>query len=242
MDCVILAGGLGTRMRPLTATMPKNLLPVLGQPFASHQLAHLAAQGVKRVVYAIGHMGQAIRDYVGDGRTWGVDVTYADEGSQLQGTAGALRVAYQSGLLPERFFVLYGDSYLPTAFRPVWTAFEMSRQPALMTIFRNDGRWETSNVLYDDNGRVLYDKHRRSASAPRMRHVDYGLSVMERGVIERYVRPEGKADLADVFETLSIEGNLAAYEVSERFYEIGSPSGLTDLEWYLEYGGTGARV
>lgn len=242
MDCVLLAGGLGTRMRPLTARMPKNLLPVLGEPFAAHQLDLLAGEGVRRVIYCIGHMGEAVRDYVGDGSRWGLSVAYADEGEELQGTAGALRVAHQAGLLPDEFLVLYGDSYLPSNYRDVWNAFQQSGAPALMTVFRNEGRWETSNVLYQPGEAMVYDKRRTGPRAAEMRHVDYGLSVLKRSVIEDYVPPTGKADLADVFERLSREGRLAAYEVAQRFYEIGSPAGLADLEDFLERTRTGREV
>lgn len=234
MHCVILAGGLGKRMLPLTETMPKNLLPVLGMPFAAWQLSWLAAQGVKDVLYCVAHMGEQIREYVGDGSRWKIRVRYADEGPELMGTAGALRAAHRIAVLPERFLLLYGDSYLPVPVRPVWDAFVNGKSPALMTVFRNEGRWDTSNVAFENDRILIYDKFRTHPLTPKMRHIDYGLSALHRSVVEHLVPSAGPADLAAVFHQLSLAKNLAGYEVSERFYEVGSPQGLDDLERYLK--------
>jgi N-acetyl-alpha-D-muramate 1-phosphate uridylyltransferase len=230
MQCVILAGGLGTRMRPLTDEVPKALLPVAGAPFVEHQLALVAHQGFDRVVFCIGHHGAMLRDVVGDGARFRLDVLYADEGEHLRGTAGALRVAFDAALLDEQFAVLYGDSYLPIDVRPVWTAFEECGAPALMTVLRNDDRWDTSNAAYAEGRVTRYDKHDPD---PTMRYVDYGLSLLGRDVVPARVPPGAVGDLADVFHALSLEGNLAGYEVSQRFYEAGSPTGLADLEAFL---------
>ena len=222
MQCVILAGGLGTRMRPLTDTLPKTLLPVRGRPFAWYQLDWLVRHGVTEVVYCIGHQGDQIRDYW-ESQPSPVALRFVDEGEQLRGTAGALRLALTEGALDESFFVLYGDSFLPVDFAPIWTAFQSSHAAALMTVLRNEGRWDSSNVVYS-NGRVtLYDKR---SSNPEMFYIDYGLSAFRRAVIEE----ADEADLCALFHRLSLAGDLAGYEVTERFYEIGSPQGLRDLE------------
>lgn len=234
MQCVILAGGLGTRMLPMTARVPKVLLPVCGQPFAHHQLSWLARQGVDEIVFSIGHQGTQIREYVGDGRRWSLSVKYVDEGNELRGTAGALRLALDSGVLAEAFLVIYGDSFLPVPFPPIWDAFEQSGLPALMTVFRNAGQWDTSNVLFESNNIILYDKTRRDPRSDAMRHIDYGLSALHRLTLQRWV-PEGiRMDLAEVFHQLSLQSCLAGFEVHQRFYEIGSPRGLADLEAYLD--------
>lgn len=231
-QCVILAGGLGLRMRPMTERIPKALIPVRGVPFAHHQLAWLAAQGVRCVVYSIGMKGDMIRDYVGDGSGWGLAVTYVDDGAELKGTAGALRLALDAGVLGDAFFVLYGDSFLPIDIPPVARAFAASGAPALMTVFRNHGQWDTSNVVYADGRVVAYDKERREPCAD-MVYIDYGFSVLARTVVEEHVPPAAVLDLAALFRALSRQGRLAGYEVAERFYEIGSPDGLRDLEAYL---------
>jgi prepilin-type processing-associated H-X9-DG protein len=237
-QCVILAGGLGTRMRPLTDRIPKALIPVCGVPFAHHQLAWLAASGVRRVVYSLGMMADLIRESVGDGSHWGLDMTYVDEGTTLRGTAGALRLALDVGALDSAFYVLYGDSFLPIEIATVAHAFRESGLPALMTVFRNAGQWDRSNVLYADGRVVLYDKASRDPRAAQMKFIDYGFSAFRRTVIEERVPAGTVADLAVLFEGLSREGQLAGYEVSARFYEVGSPEGLRDLEAYLANQGT----
>lgn len=235
MQCAILAGGLGTRMLPRTETVPKSLIPVRGEPFAGHQLTLLARQGVDRVVFCVGYRGDMLRDFVGDGSRWGVDAAFVDEGGELRGTAGALRLALDADVLDDAFFVLYGDSYLPIAYPPVWDAFASAGLPALMTVFRNEGRWDASNTVYRDGRVVRYEKGCPDPAAAGMAYLDYGLAVLSRGVVEEV--PAGEvADLADVYRRLSVAGRLAGYEVYERFYEIGSEAGLRDLDDHLGRG------
>jgi NDP-sugar pyrophosphorylase family protein len=226
MQCVILAGGLGTRMRPLTETCPKTLLPVAGHPFAHYQLHWLAAQGVTEVVYCIGHQGDRISRYWSEEPAPVPSIRYVDEGEQLRGTAGALRLAREQGALDESFFVIYGDSFLPVEFGLIWRAFQTSGQPALMTVLRNEGRWDRSNVIYQPGQVVRYDK----AAAPGMQYIDYGLSCFRRDTLKDFTH----ADLSLLFHDLSVAGRLAGFEVHQRFYEIGSPDGLRDFERYLQ--------
>lgn len=228
MQCVILAGGLGTRMRPLTDACPKTLLPVCGRPFAYHQLHWLAAQGVTEVVYAIGHQGELIRDYWLREPPPVPSVRYVDEGGHLRGTGGAIRLVLEQGVLEESFLVIYGDSFLPVDFAPIWQAFQSSGQPALMTVLRNEGRWDRSNAIYEDGRVVLYDKTANAA----MRYIDYGLSVFRRDLFEPI--PDKVFDLSTLFRDLSVRGELAGFEVHQRFYEVGSPDGLAALEQYFE--------
>jgi NDP-sugar pyrophosphorylase family protein len=227
MQCVILAGGLGTRMRPLTDTCPKTLLPVCGRPFAYHQLRWLAAQGIDEIIYCIGHQGEMIRRYWDSEPKPVRSIRYVDEGEQLRGTGGALRLAHQQGVLDESFLVIYGDSFLPVEFAPVWRSFHASGMPALMTVLRNQGRWDRSNVVYENGRLILYDKR----TNPRMQHIDYGLCAFRRELFDQ--TPE-VFDLAMLLHQLSSEGQLAGFEVQQRFYEIGSPQGLSDLEHYLD--------
>jgi NDP-sugar pyrophosphorylase family protein len=228
MQCVILAGGLGTRMLPLTESCPKTLLPAGGRPFAWHQLRWLAKQGITDVVYSIGHYGDMIRRYWAKEAPPIRSLRYVDEGEVLRGTAGALRLAREEGVLDETFFVIYGDSFLPVEFGPVWRAFQGSEQPALITVLRNEGRWDRSNVIYQPGRVVLYDK----AAAPGMQYIDYGLSCFRRDLFDDHT----PADLAVLFHHLSISGRLAGFQVHERFYEVGSPNGLRDFEQYLVTG------
>ena len=229
MQCVILAGGLGTRMWPETKTIPKTLLPIAGTPFATWQLSWLARSGIDSVVYCVGHLGRLIRDHVGDGACWGLSVRYVDEGDHLLGTAGALRLAYDEGALAEDFLVLYGDSWLQVDPARVLRAARGRREPALMTVFRNDGRWDGSNVVLQDTRVARYAKG-LDKPPPEMCWIDYGLLAFRRGVIAERVPPNVPEDLAPLCGKLADDGLLAGFEVSQRFYEIGSVAGRNELE------------
>jgi NDP-sugar pyrophosphorylase family protein len=227
MPAAILAGGLATRLRPLTERVPKALVEVAGEPFLAHQLRLLASRGFGCVVLCLGYLGGMVREYAGDGAPFGLRVEYSFDGDVPLGTAGAIRKALP--LLGERFFVLYGDSYLPCDYAAVEKAFDDSGKPALMTVFRNEGRWDASNVEFA-GGRILaYDKRNRTE---RMRHIDYGLGAFRAEVFRAL--PEGPADLAAVYGDLLRRGELAGYEVGERFYEAGSFQGISELEEYLK--------
>ncbi len=232
MQCVILAGGLGTRLGELARARPKTLAFVGGRPFADHQLGWLAAQGVDDVVYCIGHLGDQIRDFVGDGSRWGIAVRYVDEGDRCLGTGGALRLAHDEGVLADHFFVLYGDSWLSVDLGLVAQRFGGIRAPALMTVFRNDDRFDTSNVWFAAGRIVAYDKAPSDEIRSRMHHIDYGLSVLRRGVVASI--PAGPpADLAAVLSGLATRGELAAYEATDRFFEIGTRASLAELDSVL---------
>ena len=232
MQCVILAGGLATRMRPLTDALPKALIPTAGRPFIDYQLEWLARVGVTRVLLSVGYQGQMLSEYAGDGSRWGLELSVVDEGTELRGTAGALRLAFDRGALDESFLLTYGDSFLPIDFSAVWQAFLACGKPALMTVFRNAGRWDQSNAVLDQ-GQVFYDKTRRSRPAEDFQYIDYGLSALRRALVPRFVPEQGKHDLAAIFHELGKNGELAGFEVQQRFFEIGSPSGLSDFEQWL---------
>jgi len=231
MQCVVLAGGLGTRMRPWTEQRPKSLIPVLGRPFAEWQLEWLASEGVSDVVYSVGYRAEMMHAALGDGARFGLSIRYVDEESPLRGTAGALRLAADRGVLDPSFLVLYGDSYLAVDLAQVWAAFVAAAKPALMTVFRNDGQWDRSNVVYRAGMVERYDKG--APQLPDMVYIDYGLSVLTRATVQRQVPAGVAADLAGVYHRLSADGELAGYEARHRFFEIGSQDGLRSLEAYL---------
>lgn len=223
----ILAGGLATRLRPITEKVPKVLVPVAGKPFLEHQLALLRREGITRAVLCVGHLGEMVQRDFGDGSAHGVKLEYSFDGPVLLGTGGALKRALP--MLGERFFVLYGDSYLPIPFRPVAEFFERSGRSGLMTVFQNEGRYDTSNVVFGDGEIKVYDKKHK---LPEMRHIDYGLSLFKASVFDEW--PGDKPfDLADVMQRLVAQKQLAGYEVKQRFYEIGSHAGLAELETLL---------
>jgi MurNAc alpha-1-phosphate uridylyltransferase len=227
LPVAVLSGGLATRLLPATGTVPKALLSVAGRPFLHWQLALLAQQGITQAVLCVGHLGEQIRTAVGDGTGFGLTVRYSCDGETLLGTGGALKQALP--LLGTAFFVLYGDSYLPGSFAQVQSAYEASGAPALMTVFRNENRWDTSNVLFRDGTIVEYNKR---SPRPDMAHVDFGLGVLSAQVLQQYP-PGAVFDLGDVYHGLARRGALAGLEVRERFYEIGSAAGLAAAEHYL---------
>jgi len=224
---VILAGGLATRLYPLTEEIPKVLLKVGGQYFIAHQLRLLRARGIERVVISTWHHGEMIRDYVRDGRDFELQVDYVFDGEMPLGTGGAVRQALT--LLDGPFFVLYGDSYLPCDLAAIQAFFDGHSKVGLMTVYHNYDRWDTSNVELRDGAIVRYDKANRDA---KMKHIDYGLGLFHPRAFDHLI--EGQpADLADVYQRLLAEGNLLAYEVGQRFYEIGSFEGLKELDALL---------
>jgi NDP-sugar pyrophosphorylase family protein len=228
LPVALLAGGLATRLRPITEKIPKALVTVAGEPFLAHQLRLLRAQGLSRVVLCVGHLGEMIQEQFGDGAEWGIQLEYSFDGPALLGTGGALVRALP--LLGEAFLVLYGDSYLPIDYQAVIRAFLDSGEPGLMTVFHNQGQWDTSNVVFADGIIHCYDKKALTAT---MQHIDYGLGILRAEALAPY--PRDKAfDLADVYRDLSRAGRLAGYEVANRFYEIGSPKGLAELDGLLQ--------
>lgn len=223
----ILAGGLGTRLGKAVARTPKPLLEVAGEPFLLHQLRLLAANDADHVVLCVGYLGGSIEDAIGHER-FGIRIEYSHDGPRPLGTLGAIRRA--RSLLPDRFLVLYGDTYLRLDYRAAAAAWARSRLHGLMTILRNENRWDTSNVLYA-NGHVLaYDKH---SPVPNMRWIDYGLgglSLVSLGFVGDDV-----ADLAALYRVLAARGELCGFEAHERFYEIGSPQALAETDWFLRH-------
>jgi NDP-sugar pyrophosphorylase family protein len=223
----LLAGGLAKRMWPLTERMPKAMLDVAGEPFIAHQLRLLRREGIGRVVLCVGYLWEQIKAFVGDGSRFGLEVDYSVDGPRLLGTGGALRAAL--GRLGPDFLVMYGDSWLDTAYAPVVEAFRVSGQPVLMTVYRNEGKWDTSNVWFEDGRICLYDKRERP---PQMRYIDWGLSAVKANILA--ARPTGEPfDLAEVYSDLSRTGRLAGYEIKTRFYEIGSVDGLRETDALL---------
>ena len=227
LPIAILAGGLATRLRPITETIPKALVEIAGEPFLAHQLRLLRGNGYERVVMCVGYLGEMVRDFAGDGLTYGLSVEYSFDGPALLGTAGAIRKALP--LLGDEFSVIYGDSYLPCDYAAAEHAFRDSGKLGLMTVYRNEGQWDTSNVEFDGAKVVRYDKANRT---PAMQHIDYGLGVF-RSEAFADVPADNPADLAALYQNLVSRGELAAWESCDRFYEIGSLEGIRDLTEFL---------
>ena len=221
----ILAGGLGTRLGPHVRDTPKPLLEVAGEPFLLHQLRLLASHGILEVVLCVGYLGEQIEAAIG-GKRFGIDIRYSFDAPQLDGTLGAIRRALPQ--LGERFLVLYGDTYLRIDYADVARVWRQSGLPAVMAVLRNDDRWDVSNAVYEA-GRVLaYDKH---APTAEMRWIDYGLGGLTADALSAVDGQE--SDLAQLYHRLAILDRLCGYEASERFFEIGTPAGLSETDAFL---------
>jgi NDP-sugar pyrophosphorylase family protein len=228
LPVAILAGGLAKRLGPLTEKIPKSLVEVDGKPFIVHQVELLRHKGVTHLVLCLGYLGEQVQAVLGDGSRWGMQVDYVFDGPVLLGTGGALRRALPR--LGEEFFVLYGDSYLDCDYAAVESAFRVSGKEGLMTVFHNTNFWDRSNVIFENGHIHRYDKNNL---VPEMKYIDYGLGVLQAPALEGY--PANRVlDLATVYQDLLVRDQLAGYEVSQRFYEIGSPAGLQEIQDYIK--------
>jgi NDP-sugar pyrophosphorylase family protein len=227
LPVAILAGGLATRLRPITEKVPKLLVEVAGEPFFSHQIRLLREAGLTKLVLCVGYLGEKIVELYGDGSAWGVEIVYSFDGPKLLGTGGALIQALPH--LGERFYVLYGDSYLPIDYQAVGRFFAQSGKLGLMTVFENHERYDTSNVWFENDTIRIYDKKNK---VPQMHHIDYGLGVFRAAAFDGFPR-DAVVDLAEVQKSLVSRGELAGYEIRQRFYEIGSHAGLSELDALL---------
>jgi len=224
---MILAGGLATRLRPITESIPKALVPVHGRPFIDYQLEYLRNQGIKKVVLCVGYLGQMVEEHVGDGSRYDLEVVYSYDGEHFLGTGGAIRKALPH--VGSNFFVLYGDSFLPIDFKAVYAAYQDGGVLAMMTVLKNQNQWDKSNVIFKAEQHIDYNKAQPTQA---MNYIDYGLLVMASTIFKTI--PENKfLDLADILQQLSSENELKGYKVYERFYEIGSFQGLKETEEFF---------
>ena len=225
---MILAGGLATRLRPLTETIPKALIEVAGKPFIFWQLGYLRSQGIKRVILCTGYMSQMIQDVVGNGSLFDMEVSYSDDGQQLLGTGGAIKNALHL-INEDIFFVLYGDSFLPINFMAIESYFFDNKAIPLMTVIKNKNQWDRSNAIFEAGKVVNYDKNNTNQN---MQYIDYGLGVLNKGVFSKF-KVGDNFDLAVIYNQLSLVKDLNGYEVFTRFYEIGSLEGIKQTEFFL---------
>lgn len=224
---IILAGGLATRLRPITDKVPKSLIKINNEPFIFHQLRRLKNQGIREVVISIGFLGEMICDCVDDGSSFGLSVQYVSDGDTLLGTAGAIRNCLPQ--VGESFFVMYGDSYLTCDFTAVQHSFIHSKKIGLMTVFKNQGRWDRSNTIFNKNEIIQYDKKN---PIPEMHYIDYGLGLLTKAA---FTLPgvDRLTDLSELYQILLQHRQLAGFEIHERFYEIGSLSGIKEMNEFF---------
>jgi MurNAc alpha-1-phosphate uridylyltransferase len=227
LPVVILAGGFGTRLYPLTQSIPKSMVKINGIPFIDYQLKLLAKQACEEVILCVSYKSELIQDFVGDGSRYGLAVKYSHDGRDQLGTGGAIVKALPS--LGENFIVLYGDSFLPTSLKTIAEAHLHGSKSATMAVFFNDNNYATSNVLFSNGVLKFYSKTKPNHLYT---HIDYGVTVFKKSIFKRYAR-EQNLDLADICSELSATSDLAGYEVFERFYEVGSPTGIQDFLEFL---------
>ena len=181
MQAVILAGGLGMRLSPLTKQVPKVMAAVNGQPFLGHLLELLKNQGINDIILCVGYLGEQVRLFFGDGQGLGLDIRYSEERERLLGTGGALKQA--RNLLDERFLVINGDTYLPIDYAEVEGSFDRHGKKALMVVYDNrENTGVRNNVELNKDGLVAgYDKER---SAPGLKYVEAGVSILSREALD----------------------------------------------------------
>jgi MurNAc alpha-1-phosphate uridylyltransferase len=227
LQAVILAGGLGTRLRPVTDTVPKAMTPVLGRPFIDYQVELLRRNGITELVVCVGYLGEIIEHHLGDGRRFGVRIQYSHDGPNLLGPAGALRAA--GALVDESFFVTYGDAYLRAPYSDMMDALVHSEMLGVMAVFKNENRFGNSDVAIERGMVVRYEKKNQ---APGLQWINFGVTALRRGALT--LIPPGRPCGEEEFYGRLIERQkLAAFQVAERFYEIGTPSSLAEFEHFI---------
>jgi NDP-sugar pyrophosphorylase family protein len=172
-------------------------------------------------------MGEMIQSTVGDGSKFNLKISYSSDGSKLLGTGGAIKKALPR--LGNQFFILYGDTFLPINFNHVQEVYFLDSYPLLMTVLKNNGQWDRSNVLLKENNVVDYSKKKPTNA---MHYIDYGLSVVSADIFKNYDQ-NSYIDLSEIYEELSKYNKIKALEVFERFYEIGTPKSLLETEGYF---------
>jgi len=228
MQAVILAGGLGTRLLPLTETIPKALIPVAGRPFVDYQLDLLTKSKIDDFVFCVGYLGEKIQRHLGDGRAHGCNIRYSFDGPSLLGPAGALKRA--EGLLRNQFFVTYGDAYLRAPYGDVMEALRSSGKLAVMSVYRNENRYGKSDIIVEGGAVVRYDKKDRVQG---MDWINYGVTALRKEAL--HLIPKGEfCDEEAFYGSLIKRKELRAFEVRERFYEIGTTESLSEFEAYIE--------
>jgi N-acetyl-alpha-D-muramate 1-phosphate uridylyltransferase len=226
-SAAILAGGLATRLRPMSEKIPKSLVLINNRPFIFYQLELLRQWQISRVVLCVGYLGDMIRNTVGNGSDFGLTIEYCFDGPDLRGTAGALKHALP--LLSENFVVLYGDSYLPCDFSRILAFYQQIGQPSLMTVYKNANQWGKSNVEFGDGQIIAYNK---AKPTPKMHYIDYGLNIFNQQVFHS-ISEHQPADLSELHQRLIQQRLLAGIEVDQRFYEVGSFEGIQELNEYF---------
>ena len=235
---VILSGGRATRLYPVTEDFPKALLDISGKPFIVRQIELLRKNSINNIVICAGFLGEKIKEFIQGGEKFGVNVEYSFDGDELLGTGGAVKKALSG--LSDIFFVIYGDSYLNIDYQKILNYFKHSDKSGLMTVFKNQDKWDSSNVVFENNEILFYDKKLKNE---KMHFIDYGLGIFKKEIFEREFERKNKFDLEEVYKKLIDLNQLAGFEVDRRFYEIGSFEGLEETrKYFLKLNGNDERI
>jgi N-acetyl-alpha-D-muramate 1-phosphate uridylyltransferase len=222
VQAVILTGGLGTRLRPITQRVPKAMVEVRGRPFLEYELDLLRREGVDDAVLCVGHLGELIQDHFGDGSAFGLNLRYSWDGPGLLGPAGALKRA--EPLLGDRFFVTYGDAYLRAPYRAMMDSFEASGKLAMMAAYRNENRHGRSDIEVRARCVVRYDKK----GTRNLSWINYGVTALQKGALS--LIPKGvEYGEQEFYGELIARRELLSFPVTKRFYEIGNPVALAEF-------------
>lgn len=224
----IIAGGKATRLYPMTHKIPKSLIDINGKPFIIRQFEILEKNEIKKVVLCLSHLGDVVEKYLSESEyiKKNFEVSYAYDTEISAGTGGAVLNALP--LLPEIFWIMYGDSYLDINFRKISEYFKSLNQFGLMTVFKNNNLFDRSNVVFKNSSILKYDKINFTDG---MNFIDYGLGIFNKSAFKDF---SGRFDLSEVYQKLLINKELAGYEVNKRFYEIGSFEGIEELKLFLK--------
>ncbi|HYC26605.1 MAG TPA: sugar phosphate nucleotidyltransferase [Nitrososphaerales archaeon] len=227
MQAVILAGGLGTRLRPLTQDVPKAMVKVMGRPFLEYEVKLLKDNGVDDLVVCVGYLASAIQDHFGDGGKFGVEMRYSHDGPDLLGPAGALKQA--TPMLEDEFLVTYGDAFLVAPYAKIMDTLTSSECLGVMAVFRNENQFGRSDLEVKDGRVTRYDK---TTQTPEMEWINFGVSALKKDALStiRAGQPCGEEEF---YGKLISANQLLAYPVAERFYEIGTPESLREFEAFI---------
>ncbi len=230
MQVVILAGGLGTRLRPITERIPKPMVSIHGRPYLEYQINYLRRSGLVDILLVTGYLGEQVEAYFRDGRKFGVSLTYVQE-DVIRGTGGALKCAEK--YLADEFLIVYGDSFLPISHADFLSSFRVSQKSGMIVAYDNRNNTDVkNNVELDERGLVLrYDKEHNDA---RLRYVESGVLALKKSVIGFIPREKVVSLEIEIFPRLIAERELAAYVTRERFYDIGTPERLQKAADYFK--------
>lgn len=226
MQAVILTGGLGTRLRPLTYSVPKGMVEIKGRPFLEYLILYLKRFGVGRILLCTGYLGEMIEEYFKDGLAFGVEIAYSREETPL-GTGGALKKAFP--LLEEEFFLTNGDTLLPVDYRKMREVFKDFSGLVMIGAYPSE---EKPNLSIDGKGVVT--GYSRKGEGVGFAYVDAGVSLFRRGIAEYFPGGEKFSLENEVYPKLIESAQIKAFPLAERFYDIGTPEGVERFEEFVE--------